>query len=170
MNCINCGAPARLLYDKGYFICDYCNSLFIPNETDEGIVNFGERSDVNCPVCKIQLVFARISNNPVLYCERCRGLLINAYIFLKTVEALRARPSHPPLPPIPMDPDDLHRVVHCPYCGKTMDTHPYGGPGNIVIDNCADDAVNWLDYKEFTRVISAPGEDRGEWPKKKRRN
>ena len=39
-----------------------------------------------------------------------------------------------------------------------MDTHPYGGPGNIVIDNCAGCELNWLDYGELQRVGRAAAE------------
>jgi Zn-finger nucleic acid-binding protein len=41
-----------------------------------------------------------------------------------------------------------------------MDVHPYGGPGNIVIDNCPHCRLNWLDSGEFFRVVRAPGKDR----------
>jgi Zn-finger nucleic acid-binding protein len=42
-----------------------------------------------------------------------------------------------------------------------MDTHPYGGPGNIVVDNCEKCQIIWLDYGELKKVINAPGRDRG---------
>ena len=37
-----------------------------------------------------------------------------------------------------------------------MDTHIYGGPGNIVIDNCPACRLNWLDFPELARIESAP--------------
>jgi hypothetical protein len=33
-----------------------------------------------------------------------------------------------------------------------MDTHPYGGPGNVIIDNCERCELNWLDYGELAKV------------------
>ncbi len=36
-----------------------------------------------------------------------------------------------------------------------MDVHPYYGPGNIVIDTCADCGLMWLDHGELTRVEQA---------------
>ena len=42
-----------------------------------------------------------------------------------------------------------------------MDTHPYYGPGNVVIDSCARCAVVWLDYHELAMIRDAPGRDRG---------
>jgi Zn-finger nucleic acid-binding protein len=42
-----------------------------------------------------------------------------------------------------------------------MTTHPYYGPGNVVIDNCPACAVIWLDHGELTAIRDAPGRDRG---------
>ena len=47
-----------------------------------------------------------------------------------------------------------------------MDTFQYMGPGNIVIDTCHADDLIWLDYGEITKVVNAPGRDRGV-PRKK---
>ena len=44
-----------------------------------------------------------------------------------------------------------------------MSTHPYYGPGNIVIDTCAGCGVIWLDFGELNRVVAAPGRDRGDY-------
>jgi hypothetical protein len=41
-----------------------------------------------------------------------------------------------------------------------MDTHPYYGPGNVVVDNCARCAVIWLDCGELAAIRDAPGRDR----------
>ena len=40
------------------------------------------------------------------------------------------------------------------------------GPGNIVIDTCHHCDLIWLDYGEITKVVNAPGRDRGV-PRKK---
>jgi Zn-finger nucleic acid-binding protein len=42
-----------------------------------------------------------------------------------------------------------------------MLTHPYYGPGNVVIDNCAECDAIWLDFGELKQIVSAPGRDRG---------
>ena len=41
-----------------------------------------------------------------------------------------------------------------------MLTHPYYGPGNIVLDTCSQCDLVWLDAGEFGRAIDAPGPDR----------
>ena len=42
-----------------------------------------------------------------------------------------------------------------------MVTHPYLGPGAIVIDTCETCDCLWLDAGELKRVVDAPGRDRG---------
>jgi Zn-finger nucleic acid-binding protein len=153
----------RLVQDKGYFVCDYCTSIYFPQESEDSIRNLGEPGTTNCPVCGILLVSALLDDIPVLQCERCKGVLIPQAAFSFAVEVLRAKSSRPPIRPPAMDPKDLQRPLNCPVCSRKMDTHPYGGPGNIVIDNCYRCKVIWLDYGEMGKVIRAPGEDLGRW-------
>jgi len=40
-------------------------------------------------------------------------------------------------------------------------TYPYGGPGAVTIDACDTCNVVWLDYRELTQIVDAPGRDRG---------
>jgi Zn-finger nucleic acid-binding protein len=42
-----------------------------------------------------------------------------------------------------------------------MIDHPYGGPGNVVIDTCERCGVNWLDPGELRRIAMAPDSPRG---------
>jgi hypothetical protein len=42
-----------------------------------------------------------------------------------------------------------------------MATHPYYGPGNVVIDSCASCELVWLDFGELEQIVKAPGKDRG---------
>jgi TFIIB-like protein len=51
---------------------------------------------------------------------------------------------------------DLNRKIRCPQCGKTMDTHAYGGPGNVIIDDCERCSLDWLDYGELDKIVRAP--------------
>jgi len=37
-----------------------------------------------------------------------------------------------------------------------MDTHYYAGPGNVIIDDCSQCFLNWLDHGELMRVVRAP--------------
>jgi Zn-finger nucleic acid-binding protein len=83
-------------------------------------------------------------------------MLIPIDIFVALIQDLRARCDTCPESERPADWKDLKRQVHCPQCGGEMDTHPYGGPGNIIIDNCPRCRVNWLDHSELARIVRAP--------------
>jgi Zn-finger nucleic acid-binding protein len=37
-----------------------------------------------------------------------------------------------------------------------MDTHLYGGGGNVILDDCENCGLNWLDYGELDRIVRAP--------------
>ena len=50
----------------------------------------------------------------------------------------------------------LDRSTKCPQCKQQMDTHLYGGPGNVIIDVCEACGLVWLDHGELERIVSAP--------------
>jgi Zn-finger nucleic acid-binding protein len=37
-----------------------------------------------------------------------------------------------------------------------METHPYGGGGNVIIEDCERCELNWLDHGELERIVQAP--------------
>jgi Zn-finger nucleic acid-binding protein len=156
MNCQNCGAPMVLLNDKLIFYCEHCGANYLPEANRDGVRILGEQSLLKCPVCNIYLVSAALDGSKVQHCERCLGLLIQVNDFQDMVHKSRLHFTQAPIQPPPVDMDDLRRKIQCPSCGKTMDTHPYSGPGNFVIDNCPSCRVNWLDYEEFRRAVTAP--------------
>jgi Zn-finger nucleic acid-binding protein len=61
--------------------------------------------------------------------------------------------------PPPVNFGELERKINCPNCGRLMSTHLYGGPGNLVVDNCIHCNQLWLDHTEFRRVVRAPGRE-----------
>ena len=163
MNCKNCGAPLKLVGDRNYLFCEYCLALYFPEASSpDGVVVLGEgEKDIKCPVCALRLVLGAIDDVQVLHCSRCRGILANQDAFLDIVNYRRARASGPPDRPRLLRQADLLRKLYCPICGQLMDTHPYYGPGNFVIDACICCRVVWLDYGEVGIVTNAPGWDRG---------
>lgn len=94
------------------------------------------------------------------HCPRCRGILLDRFDFRDTLYARRRAATQPPAPPHPLDRSHLARRVHCPRCGRPMETHPYLGPGNIVIDTCNVCNLIWLDGMELEQATNAPGLDR----------
>jgi Zn-finger nucleic acid-binding protein len=164
MNCENCGAPMVLVRDRDYFFCEYCGSFHFPEESSNGITVLDESPDnLRCPICQNTLSRASIDGCRALYCKKCRGILTDQPSFTKIVNSRRARASGPPDKPRPLNPEELQRQIRCPYCGEMMETHPYYGPGNIVIDTCRRCHVIWLDHGELGEVTDAPGCDRGRW-------
>lgn len=156
MNCPNCGAPMRIKDDADYLICDYCETPHFPDPNSDGVRVLGVEAEFSCPICAVSLVHASVARERIFYCQRCRGMLISMNVFSEIVADLRSRrettadPAHPP------DWKDLDRRIQCPRCRVTMDTHPYCGPGNIIIDTCEPCVLNWLDYGELDRVVLAP--------------
>mgnify|MGYP000086801323 CR=1 FL=1 len=106
-------------------------------------------------------MFASVAQTRVLHCARCLGVLTKQEIFRDMVTYLRTHASGSPDAPTPIDRDELRRRVQCPYCHRVMETHPYYGPGNVVIDTCMTCQVIWLDYGELKQIKDAPGRDRG---------
>src|SRR5271166_6012475 len=144
MTCPNCGAPMRLDPDKDYLICDYCGNVHFPDANSDGVRVLGEPSPLACPVCAIPLIHAAVGGHRIEYCVRCRGMLVTMAEFSPLIQALRSRREADPNIPGSLDWKGLQRHIRCPRCANEMDTHPYGGPGNIVIDDCERCALNWL--------------------------
>jgi Zn-finger nucleic acid-binding protein len=150
----------KLLLDRQQFYCEYCTSIYFPRENQDGIRVLDQDSEVICPVCQLPLVYGYIAHTQTLHCLNCKGLLIDQDTFLFIINHLRANSTNPPLVPPPVNFTDLDRALYCPDCGGQMSTHPYGGPGNLIVDNCIRCNLLWLDHNELKRVIRAPGRER----------
>jgi Zn-finger nucleic acid-binding protein len=163
MNCKNCGAPMMLVRDRDYFFCEYCGTFYFPQETEDGIRVLDPLPfPLDCPICKEALYRASIKTYPAMHCKKCRGTLMQQFIFGEVVQYLRSRARGPADVPRKLDQRELSRFVHCPHCHQAMETHPYAGPGNIFIDTCAHCSLIWLDYGEINQIVNAPGRDRGQ--------
>jgi Zn-finger nucleic acid-binding protein len=112
----------------------------------------GEAMDHLCPLCRTPLVSAAIEGQDVLHCSNCRGVLSQRQAF---IEILKRRRSNQPDDRRPLDPEELKRQVQCPLCQQQMETHPYYGPGHLVIDTCGRCAVIWFDHGEIDRIVRA---------------
>jgi Zn-finger nucleic acid-binding protein len=127
-----------------------------PAAANEDGIQVGAETANTCPACQALLSDGTIQGKSVLYCAKCRGLLLSINQFLPLVEFLRAlrRPTDSDIQP--RDNSDADRGFECPKCGRTMTGHPYGGPGNVNIDNCEACSVIWLDHDELQRIVMAP--------------
>lgn len=155
MTCVNCGASMRLDRARGTFVCDYCLSEAIPPVGEDGVQIVGETGK-NCPICPSKLADGLIERKPLLYCQSCRGMLVSIENFLPLVEYLRALRTAPAQFLSPRSKADAARALVCPICGQAMNTHPYGGGGNVYIETCETCEEIWLDRSELQRIVVAP--------------
>ena len=160
MNCPNCGAPMTLVSEHDSFRCEYCLTVHVPQPNLDGVRSLEDPAGMHCPSCQQQLVTGSLDSHRVLHCPNCKGILFNQGLFGTLVRYLRTRTAEVPGPPRPFERGELDRRLSCPACGRQMSTHPYAGPGNVVIDTCAACTLVWLDYSEFNRILTAPGRDR----------
>lgn len=163
VNCENCGAPMRLFRDQDYFYCEYCGAFHFPPASSDGIRSLGSNQEgIACPHCHVPLQIVTLDDRFQGHqCPHCQGFLFDRNTFRLTIETRRAMATTPPDPPRPLNQDELKRGIACPACTRSMDTHPYLGPGTIVIDTCSHCSLIWLDNGELNRVVNAPGIDRG---------
>jgi hypothetical protein len=68
----------------------------------------------------------------------------------------RSRRNGGPRVQPPSDRATTERHLDCPQCHARMDTHPYEGPGNVVVDSCSICYLIWLDSGEILRIVRAP--------------
>jgi Zn-finger nucleic acid-binding protein len=153
----------ELMGARRYFFCRHCGSFHFPEALDDGVrVLERDLAKTTCSVCKRLLASAVVDDRfEARYCEGCRGVLLSRGQFVEIVDSRRAVRSTPPVPAAPIDIRDLQRSIQCPTCSNNMSTHPYYGPGNVVIDTCDRCDVVWLDFGELRQIVDAPGRDRG---------
>jgi Zn-finger nucleic acid-binding protein len=164
MNCANCGAAMELIESRRYFFCRHCGSFHFPEPADrDGIRIVGNVADAPpCPVCRELLVQALLDDaHPVHFCPTCRGVLMPRQTFAGVVNIRRAWAANPPVEPRLLDRQALDRKLSCPSCRGRFTTHPYYGPGNVVMDSCDSCDIVWLDFGELRQIVDAPGRDRG---------
>lgn len=164
MNCRNCGGAMELFPTRGYFYCRYCSSFHFPETTaPDGVRVLSDTpGQLGCPACGQALASALLDeSHAVQYCRNCRGVLLSRGTFADVVRLRRAWATGAPANPIRPPQEELDRRVSCPRCGRELATHPYYGPGNVVIDSCDTCDVIWLDFGELKQIVDAPGRDRG---------
>lgn len=145
----------RLDDENDALVCDYCGSVHYPDPNDEG-VRILEPVEFDCPVCAKKLSLAVVGGQRVFYCQDCRGMLAAMETFLPLIGKLRADRGSFAIDALAYNPRDLERKLLCPKCRGQMDTHLYGGPGNVVIDSCEKCEWNWLDRGELARIVACP--------------
>jgi hypothetical protein len=130
MNCPSCGGAMRLEEDKEFLRCEFCKNIVFPEKNDDGVRVLVELSELSCPGCVVPLVHAalevvhaNLEGWRMLYCGKCRGMLVSADIFVELILDLHAHSDGSGAIPRAPDPKDLLRRTSCPKCHRQMDTH-----------------------------------------------
>ena len=150
MNCPNCGAAMEPVGNRGHLRCDYCLSVHVPAESQDGVVELDRDHRLSCPGFSVKLKAGTAEGKSVAYCPRCRGVLTTSESFATIVARRRLKRPAEHAAAQPFDPSELSRTTRCPACRGRMDTHPYGGGGAAVIDSCHRCHLVWLDAGELT--------------------
>ncbi len=148
---------------RNYFTCGYCHAFHFPTELEDSadrITPLSERGDVACPICAEYLVAGALDDTRIVYCEQCRGVLIENDAFAEVVCSRRVEYTGSDHVPVPIDPAQYERKLACPRCSRRMETHPYHGPGSVAIDTCSSCHLIWLDHGEIASIERAPGQRR----------
>ncbi len=160
MNCHNCSAPLNWDGYQPIIVCEHCHtfrSLGTPDDSSDRVVLLNRPGNTNCPRCRRRLMQAAMDGLQVEHCEDCQGVLVVDEVFALLVRNRRAEYRGAASHPIPLDPQQLQVRTPCPSCRRTMDVHPYYGPGNVVIDSCCRCGLIWLDCGEMATIEVAPG-------------
>jgi Zn-finger nucleic acid-binding protein len=159
--CMQCGGTTREVPGRQYLQCVYCQSLVFPHGsplTTDGITPVGGELAALCPCCSDILQTGELDGHKALYCRRCYGILVRNAAFGEVVRDRRAaRGPHDSQGVRPIDTTQYERTLQCPSCRNRMETHPYYGPGNVVIDSCSDCGYVWLDHGELATLERAAG-------------
>lgn len=161
MACEHCRCELRAIPNRDYFQCSGCGKYVFSTALDdpaEPIELTGQPVHVNCPKCRCGLEFAILHGRwRVCFCKTCRGFVIDSGCLGVIVHELRAHYCGEDSKPVPLNPDELDEHRSCPACDQWMETHPYYGPGTAVINSCAHCKVTWMDHRELSSIICAPG-------------
>ena len=161
MKCETCLGALTKIHNQDYHRCAGCNSYRFPlqlTSSVDPIVAVGKTVEAECPKCDITLQLGLIHGRwNVCYCQNCRGFLIESGALQVIAHELRASYVGQDDVPVAIDPSELRCERSCPACRGQFDTHPYYGPGNVVIDSCHRCGLTWLDHGELATIMRAPG-------------
>jgi len=146
---------------RQYLQCRYCQSLVFPHGsplTTDRITPLAKEAACDCPCCNKVMHTGEIDGHEACYCRHCYGVLMQNGSFGEVVRNRRAARTLQEFEDLqPIDPKEYDRSFNCPTCSRRMETHPYYGPGNVVIDSCSQCACVWLDHGELFTLERAAG-------------
>jgi Zn-finger nucleic acid-binding protein len=161
MNCLSCHGAMGKVHGQSHHWCCSCDRYEFPTELSEGqvpITSGGESTGFSCPKCEVSLEVGTITDSvQVCFCNNCRGFVTSSQSLGQVIWQMRVAYQGADDRPLPIDPQELEIYDACPACRETMESHPYYGPGNIVLNTCNPCQLAWLDHGELAKIIRAPG-------------
>lgn len=161
MNCQTCNQSMLPVHGQTHHHCAACNGFQFNNEMKDSEIPIspqGTQTEFQCPKCVLPLEVGILdSGSQVCFCSNCRGFVTPTQSLGMIINSLRAQYQGPDDRPFPIDPNELDRFDNCPACLEKMDSHPYYGPGNVVLNTCNACHLAWLDHGELAKIIRAPG-------------
>ncbi len=151
MKCHRCAAALEVAGDVKH--CAHCGWRDL-HQNDKGIAVIGEPVGANCPVCRGALLSALVEDEIVAQCAGCGGFMAEMEAFQLIVARRRTAGVAGENCTKPFHAAELERVLDCPSCDKPMDTHPYGGGGNVVVNTCERCSLIWLDAGKLAVIES----------------
>jgi len=149
MKCHRCASALEAAGDTRHCaLCGWWNF----HDRDKDIAVIGEPVGASCPVCDGPLLSAQIEEETVAQCATCGGFMAELESFQIIVARRRAQPTGGEITTKPFHAAELERAVSCPCCGQRMDTHPYGGGGNVVVNTCERCTLIWLDAGKLALI------------------
>ena len=161
MNCLSCDGVLEEVYGQSHHWCRSCDLYKFPAALGEGqipITPGGEITSFQCPKCEVSLEVGSITDSvQVCFCNNCRGFVTSSQSLGQVISQMRSAYQGPDDRPQPLDPRELEIYDACPACREMMDSHPYYGSGNLVLNTFNRCQLAWLDYGELAKIIRAPG-------------
>ncbi len=161
LSCQKCGGALACIDKHNAYRCEYCRQISIVSDAPllvDGIQPVDEPVNSPCPACSDCLQTAQLDGRPILYCSGCYGILVRRDHFGAIVNERRSKRADREREICrPIDPAAYSRRLRCPGCEAFMEAHPYYGPGNVVIDSCAECGNVWLDHGELSSVERSAG-------------
>ncbi len=100
-----------------------------------------------CPKCDVSLIILRLRSVEVDYCEKCRGVWLDAGEFAEMLEATGARG----LNPFPTDAATRPTQCLCPRCDARLEELTMGT--DLHLDRCPQAHGIWFDADELERLL-----------------
>ncbi len=155
-NCQNCGATLSLDSYQDTLLCHYCDTVHVPSLREDSAIEKidGVLAGSSCSLCLKKFSLAKLGEVSFLYCESCKGLLVDQSDLLNLILYVRSSHGKGERFPVSIRQEDLERIVNCPSCREKMHTHEYYGPGDFVVDSCSSCKKVWLDGGELSQAAT----------------